>query len=238
MSIRLIVGDEPLPPAESADPTGIVAVGGDLGSARLLDAYRRGIFPWYEDGLPILWHSPDPRMILPAAHLNVGRSLAKRLRRHEFEICFDRDFSGVIRACAQKVRPGQLGTWITEEMQAAFVELHRLGHAHSVEAWRSGQLVGGLYGISVGGVFCGESMFAHESDASKVAFVWAVRQFQRWGIDLVDCQVHTEHLESLGGGNWPRSEFLDALETRRDHPMAIGPWSFDEGFDGACPTSA
>lgn len=231
MSIRLLVGDEPLPAPENADPTGLVAVGGDLRPERLLEAYQRGIFPWYEEGLPILWHSPDPRMVLEPTQLRVNRSLAKRVRRGEYQVSFDRSFPEVIRACAQRARPGQSGTWITSDMQRAYVRLHQLGHAHSVEAWHEGTLVGGLYGVSAGGVFCGESMFATRSDASKVAFVWAVRQLQRWGVRLIDCQVHTEHLEALGGENWSRDRFLTKLAQLRELPLEVGRWSFDADFD-------
>jgi leucyl/phenylalanyl-tRNA--protein transferase len=230
--VRLIAGDEPLPPPESADARGLVAVGGDLSPVRLLDGYRRGIFPWYEEGLPILWHSPDPRFVLRPEGLMVNRSLRKTIRRAPFEISFDRAFKQVIQACAGVPRAGQDGTWITQDMVAAYCELHELGHAHSVEAWSDGLLVGGLYGVQVGAVFCGESMFSVTGDASKVAFVHLVRQLRRWGFALVDCQVHTEHLERFGALEWPRDRFLARLAELRDQqPEVARPWRFDEDLD-------
>jgi leucyl/phenylalanyl-tRNA--protein transferase len=192
--VRLIRGSEPIPPPEESDARGLVAVGGDLAPARLLDAYRRGIFPWYEEGLPILWHSPDPRMVLLASRLKISRTLRKQIRRAPFQITMDRAFRSVVERCAKVSRAGQDGTWITQDMVNAYDALHGLGHAHSVEAWADGTLVGGLYGVAVGGIFCGESMFADASDASKIAFVWIIRLLQRWGIDSVDCLVHTDHL--------------------------------------------
>lgn len=223
----------PLPPPEDADPRGLVAVGGDLRPQRLLDAYRRGIFPWYEEGLPILWHSPDPRMVLLASDLRISKSLRKQLKRGRYEIRLDTAFEQVMRHCATVPRDGQAGTWITDEMVEAYQRLHRLGFAHSAEAWRDGRLVGGLYGVCTGEVFCGESMFALEPDASKCAFVWLVRQLQAWGIQVIDCQVYTEHLASFGATEWPRAEFLALLRQLVDAPSRPGPWQFDAGFDGA-----
>jgi leucyl/phenylalanyl-tRNA--protein transferase len=228
--VRLLTEDTPLPPPEDADPRGLVAVGGDLRPERLLDAYRRGIFPWYEEGLPILWHSPDPRMVLRATELRVSKSLRKRLRAARYAITLDTAFDRVIARCATVPREGQAGTWITDEMQEAYRTLHRLGVAHSAEAWEHGELVGGLYGVGIGAIFCGESMFALAPDASKCAFVWLVRQLQAWGVDVVDCQVHTEHLASLGATEWPRRDFLAALAARVDRPGRAGRWSFDAGF--------
>lgn len=238
--MHLIRGPEALPPPEHSDARGLVAVGGDLRPERLLDAYRRGIFPWYEEGLPILWHSPDPRMVLRTADLRVGRSLRKRIRRGDFEIRFDTRFREVIEECARVGRPDQDGTWITRDMIDAYVELHELGWAHSAEAYVEDTLVGGLYGVCVGGVFCGESMFAHRSDASKVAFVWAAQQLAEWGVELIDCQVYTEHLDRFGATEWPRARFLAALAERVD--PAVGSeggatlgsprqWRFDPGFE-------
>ena len=213
------------PPPEHAEDSGLLAVGGDLRPERLLRAYAEGIFPWYSEGLPILWHSPDPRMVLRPDELHVPRSLKKTLRKRPFELTFDRAFREVIEACAETPRPDQDGTWITDDMLEAYVELFERGYAHSVEAWRDGELVGGLYGVSLGAAFFGESMFARKSDASKVAFVDLVRHLSSWDFELIDCQVHTEHLESFGASLWPRDEFLAALEWALRRPTRIGPWS-------------
>ncbi|MGH9886665.1 MAG: leucyl/phenylalanyl-tRNA--protein transferase, partial [bacterium] len=202
----------------------LLAVGGDLRPERLLLAYSQGIFPWYEEGLPILWHSPDPRMVLEAEALHVPRSLRKTMRRHPYRITLDTAFREVIEACAAAPREGQDGTWITEEMKDAYCELHRLGYAHSVEAWASNLLVGGLYGVSLGAVFFGESMFARAPDASKIAFVTVVEHLRARGITLVDCQVHTEHLERFGAVEWPRRRFLATLQDALKGPTLRGPW--------------
>jgi leucyl/phenylalanyl-tRNA--protein transferase len=227
VTVRLLTEDMPLPAPEDADARGLVAVGGDLSPERLLDAYRRGIFPWYEEGLPILWHSPDPRMVLLCDELRVGRSLKKRLRRCPYAITLDTAFDDVIAQCAAVPREGQDGTWITAEMVDAYRLLHRLGFAHSAEAWEGEDLVGGLYGVSLGGMFCGESMFARRPDASKVAFVRLVQQLSAWGIDVVDCQVYTEHLAGFGAVEWPRDDFLRLLRRVVDRPTRKGPWRFD-----------
>jgi leucyl/phenylalanyl-tRNA--protein transferase len=197
------------PPAEAED--GLLAVGGDLSPDRLVLAYSQGIFPWYEQGQPILWHSPDPRMVLVASQVHVPRSLAKVLRRGDYEITLDTAFADVIDGCASAGRPGQRTTWITAAMRKAYVELHRRGVAHSVEAWSGGRLAGGLYGVSLGAAFFGESMFARRPDASKAAFVTLVAQLVRWGIDLVDCQVYTDHLARFGAEEWTRRRYLGAL---------------------------
>jgi leucyl/phenylalanyl-tRNA--protein transferase len=212
------------PPAERADEDGLLAVGGDLRPERLLLAYSRGIFPWYEEGQPILWHSPDPRMVLRAGNLHVPRSLEKTIRKRPFRVSLDEAFPAVIEACAAVRRPGQRGTWITRAMRSAYVRLHELGFAHSVEAWTDDRLVGGLYGVSLGGAFFGESMFARAADASKVAFVTLVRQLARWRIELVDCQVHTEHLARFGAEEWPRARFLRALARVLELPTRQGRW--------------
>jgi leucyl/phenylalanyl-tRNA---protein transferase len=214
------------PPPEEAED-GLVAVGGDLRPERLLLAYSHGIFPWYGEGLPILWHSPDPRMVLEADRLVVGRSLRKTLRRAPYRVALDTAFEAVVRACAEVPRPGQHGTWITEDMIAAYVELHRLGFAHSAEAWQGDELVGGVYGVSLGGGFFGESMFARRPDASKVAFVTLVEQLRGWDIELVDCQVHTEHLERFGATEWPRPRFLAALAAALARPTRRGRWTLE-----------
>ncbi len=215
------------PPVEDAED-GLLAVGGDLSPERLVLAYSQGIFPWYEEGQPILWHSPDPRMVLRVEDLQVARSLRKTIRKRPFEVRLDTDFAGVIDACARTPRPGQRGTWITRGMRRAYLELHRRGLAHSIEAWREGRLVGGLYGVSLGGAFFGESMFAREPDASKVAFVRIVEQLRAWDIPLVDCQVHTDHLERFGAAEWPRAAYLRALRAALTKPTRQGRWSLDE----------
>jgi leucyl/phenylalanyl-tRNA---protein transferase len=223
------------PPPELAEDSGLLAVGGDLRPERLLLGYHLGIFPWYHEGLPILWYSPDPRMVLEADQLVVGRSLRKAIRRAPYTITLDTAFDRVIRACAQVPRPDQDGTWITEEMTEAYIELHRLGHAHSVEAWSGGDLVGGLYGVSLGGAFFGESMFARAPDASKIAFVKLVEQLRAWDISLIDCQVHTEHLERFGAEEWPRDRFLASLARALERPPRPGPWSFESPGEPGTP---
>jgi leucyl/phenylalanyl-tRNA--protein transferase len=215
------------PPPDRAEPDGLLAVGGDLSPQRLVLAYASGIFPWYSDGLPILWHSPDPRTVLLARARHVPRSLRKAARKRGYEIRFDTAFERVIDACALTPRPGQDGTWITDEMKDAYVELHRLGLAHSIEAYRGDELVGGLYGVSLGAAFFGESMFAHAPDASKIAFVTLLEQLERWEIDLVDCQVKTEHTERFGAVDWPRARYLAALEEALAKPTRSGPWQLD-----------
>jgi leucyl/phenylalanyl-tRNA--protein transferase len=213
------------PPPELGPRRGPIAVGGDLRPERLLLAYSMGIFPW--QGEPLHWHSPDPRMVLLVDELRISRSLAKTMRRDRFRVTLDTEFEGVITACANVPRPGQDGTWITPAMIDAYTELHRRGVAHSAEAWQDGSLVGGLYGISLGAAFFGESMFARERDASKVAFVTLARQLRRWRIPLVDCQVYTPHLKSLGAREWPRRTFLAALRRALLSPTRIGPWRLE-----------
>lgn len=214
-----------------AEPDGLLGVGGDLDPRRLLLGYTSGIFPWYSEGQPILWFSPDPRFVLFPEELHVPRSLAKVMRQRRYEIRLDTDFEGVLRACKAARRPRQRGTWITRDMFRAYVELHRLGFAHSAEAWLDGRLVGGLYGVGLGGLFSGESMFTLEPDASKVAFVWLARQLQAWGFHLIDSQIHTEHLSRFGAREIPRQEYLDRLPALLRLPSRIGPWRFDEGFE-------
>ena len=210
-----------------AEPDGLLAVGGDLSCERLLLAYASGIFPWFSDDLPILWHSPDPRTVLLPDALRVSRSLAKTLRQERFEVRLDTAFDRVIARCAEVKRPEGDGTWITSDMQAAYGSLHEEGYAHSVESYRDGELVGGLYGVSLGHAFFGESMFADAPDASKVAFVRLVRQLSEWGFDLIDCQVHTHHLERFGAEAWPRDRFLAALARSLEAPTRRGQWRFD-----------
>ena len=210
------------PDPQLADEDGLLAMGGDLSAERLVGAYATGIFPWFEEGQPILWWSPDPRMILEPANLHVPKSLAKAARR--FEVRLDSSFTQVIDRCASKRRPGQRGTWITADMKAAYCELHQLGVAHSAEAWQDGKLVGGLYGVSLGGAFFGESMFADAPDASKVAFVTLVRQLAAWGIGLIDCQVTTAHLVRFGAFEVSRTNFLERLKVALAAPTRQGRW--------------
>jgi len=226
-----LLNDDPeaFPSPRRADKSGLLAVGGDLRPQRLLAAYRQGIFPWYSEGQPILWHSPDPRYVLWGPQLHVPRSLAKALRRGRFQVRYDTAFAQVIAHCSQVPRPGQDGTWITDEMQQAYLELHRQGFAHSAEAWLGDRLVGGVYGVSLGAAFFGESMFTLEPDASKVAFVTLVRQLEQWGIRLIDAQVETENLERFGAQHWPRERFLAALEEALRTPTRLGPWTGAEG---------
>ncbi len=212
------------PPPQLAEE-GLLAVGGDLSSERLLLAYAMGIFPWYEEGQPILWHSPDPRMVLRADELHVPHSLERTLRRRTYRVTFDAAFDRVVQACARAPRPGQQGTWITREMRAAYRRLHREGCAHSAEAWVGDRLAGGLYGVSLGGAFFGESMFARRPDASKAAFVTLLRQLRPRGIGLIDCQVTTEHLSRFGAREWPRELFLQALAQALEQPTLRGSWS-------------
>ena len=213
------------PPVEEAEPSGLLAVGGDLSPERLLLAYASAIFPWPNNVNPLVWHSPDPRFVLESEHLHVPKSLEKQLRRERYEVRFDTAFRSVIEACAEIERPGQDGTWITDDMIEAYVTLHELGYAHSAEAFEGDMLVGGLYGISLGGTYFGESMYADAPDASKVAFVTLVRKMLAKGIDLVDCQVRTEHLERFGAVSWPRSRYKAELAARLDRPTLRGPWS-------------
>lgn len=208
------------------EPDGLLAVGGDLSSERLLYAYRNGIFPWYGPDQPILWWSPDPRMVLFPEELRVSRSLARTLRKQRFTVTLDTAFEQVINACAEH-RAGQAGTWITAEMTTAYTRLHEQGHAHSVECWLEGELVGGLYGLAQGHVFFGESMFTRIADASKVGFVTLVRHLARRGFRLIDCQVHTEHLESLGAKMIPRRDFVHLLN-QESWPATAGKWVFDD----------
>ncbi|MDD3595540.1 leucyl/phenylalanyl-tRNA--protein transferase [Sulfuricurvum sp.] len=197
------------PDPSLASEEGLVAFGGDLSPSRLMLAYRMGIFPWYSANDPILWWSPDPRLILELDDFKLSRSLRKNMAH--FEIRFDTNFAQVVRECSMAPRKGQKGSWIVPEMIEAYEVLHTLGHAHSVEAYQEGTLVGGLYGVSVGGVFCGESMFAKVSNASKVAFAVLVDHLQEWGYDFIDCQVPTAHLKSLGAKEVSRKEFLKRL---------------------------
>ncbi len=227
MAIYRLGREVAFPDPSMAEPDGLLAVGGDLGPERLLAAYAEGIFPWFDERSPILWWSPDPRLVLEPERLHVSRSLRRTLRRSAWRVTSDSAFERVIRSCAESPRPGQRGTWITGEMIHAYVRLHRLGFAHSFEAWDEDGLAGGLYGVSLGAAFFGESMFADRTDASKVALVRAVEWLARRGIRLVDCQVRTEHLVSLGAREIRRPEFLARLATALDVATLRGAWSME-----------
>lgn len=220
---------QPFPSPDSAltEPDGLLAAGGTLSPRRLLRAYRMGIFPWYSSGQPILWWSPNPRLVLFPEAVNVSRSLRKTIKKRLFTITVDAAFATVIAACAAP-RDEDGGTWITPEMSVAYERLHRLGHAHSIESWHEGELVGGLYGVAVGKVFYGESMFSTMSDASKVALAALAAQLRRWQFTLIDCQVRTEHLTRMGAVEIPRALFLQLLERYCVQPGWDGLWRFDE----------
>lgn len=198
------------PPVELAEPDGLLAIGGDLSAERLVAAYRNGIFPWYE-GEPILWWSPDPRFVLFPEKLVISKSMKQVLRSGRFTFTVNHAFEQVMHECKIKEREGQSGTWISGEMEAAYIDLHKKGIAHSAEAWQDGELVGGLYGVRLEQVFCGESMFSLQSNASKFAFINYVQLLEQEGIRLIDCQVHTEHLESLGAEMIPRKRFIELI---------------------------
>jgi len=228
MPVFQLIDEVVFPPPEYAEPNGLLAVGGDLSCERLLEAYRRGIFPWYSDDQPILWWSPDPRAILELSELRISRSLRKTLKKNLFNVTFDRAFDRVIDACGKVPRESQRGTWITDEMQSAYVRLHRQGYAHSVETWYGEDLAGGLYGVSLGRAFFGESMFHFETDASKVALAALVQQLHRWQFQFVDAQMTTEHLTSLGAKEVRRKVFLKRLKEALNHPTRRGLWQIDE----------
>ncbi|MCR4303485.1 MAG: leucyl/phenylalanyl-tRNA--protein transferase [Gallionella sp.] len=217
----------PFPPVEKAlrSPDGLLAAGGDLSVSRLLEAYRHGIFPWFNPGEPVLWWSPDPRMVLIPGEFRIARSLARVLRNRIFDVRTDTAFEQVMRACAAP-RHGHDGTWIHEDMIAAYCALHRLGHAHSVEAWMDGRLAGGLYGVSIGHMFYGESMFSLVSNASKVAMAHLAAQLERWHFGMIDCQMKTPHLASLGAREIPRSEFIARMQ-ELVHCAPETDWRFD-----------
>lgn len=225
MPVYLLTSELAFPPPEGASREGVVAVGGDFRPERLLLAYSQGIFPWPTEGMPLLWFSPDPRFVLDPRRAHVGRSLRKRMRRGDYEVRADTAFERVIRHCASVPREGQDGTWILEPLIEGYVALHERGFAHSIECWRDGELVGGLYGVSLGRVFFGESMFALEPDASKVAFATLLGNLVAWDFALVDCQVPTEHLERFGAERWGRKRFLTALREALSTEAKRGPWT-------------
>lgn len=220
----------PSPHLALVEPAGLLAAGGDLSPGRLIAAYQQGIFPWYSEDQPILWWSPDPRMILVPEQLHISRSLRKRLRKKTYRATLDQDFPGVIQACANP-RLADQGTWIVPAMKQAYNRLYQMGYAHSVEIWEDDKLVGGLYGLSIGRVFFGESMFSRRTDASKVALVYLCRQLQRWKFPLIDCQIQSEHLHRLGAQAIPRSEFLRWLGHLCPALMNQGLWQFDKDIE-------
>jgi leucyl/phenylalanyl-tRNA--protein transferase len=221
-----LLGEEPVfPPPELASPEGIIAVGGDLSSQRLLNAYGSGIFPWYSEGEPILWWSPDPRLVLLPGDLHISKSMKKILKKNLFHLSFDHSFTQVIENC-RRPRPGQRGTWITDEIRDAYSKLHQLGFAHSVEVWRQNQLVGGLYGVSIGKCFFGESMFAETANASKFAFIKFFQRLFQAGFIMIDCQVPSDHLKRLGAREIPRKQFLSLLAKGLKSKTIRGKWDF------------
>ena len=221
--------DDPFPPVDRAlrDPNGLLAAGADLSPARLIDAYERGIFPWFNEDDPVLWWSPDPRMVLPVAEVRVARSLRRTIRSSRFRVSADTAFPAVVSGCAEP-RPDQHGTWITSDMATAYARLFDLGYAHSIETWDGDTLAGGLYGVAIGRMFFGESMFSRRSDASKVALVLLARQLARWGFQLIDCQMSTEHLASLGAREIDRATFVRQVRQLVREPPIPSPWRLDQ----------
>ena len=224
---------DPFPPLALAlaEPNGLLCAGGDLSPQRILEAYRNGIFPWYSPGEPILWWSPDPRMVLAPSELKISRSLRRTLRAGSYQVKLDSDFPAVIRACARTRRKGQAGTWISGEMQAAYGSLHELGFAHSVETWLDDKLIGGLYGLAIGKMFYGESMFSHVTDASKIALAHLCRHLDAQGFGLIDCQMNTPHLASLGAREITRGEFIARLRELTAIAPAHQRWPVDGASD-------
>jgi leucyl/phenylalanyl-tRNA--protein transferase len=223
--LKWLERDDPFPPVERAlkDPNGLLCAGGDLSSKRLLAAYRRGIFPWYSGAEPVLWWSPDPRMVLHCEELRVPRSLAKSARNKGYEVRVDTAFRAVLAGCAAP-RKGEPGTWLGDDMRAAYARLHAAGYAHSFETWLDGALVGGLYGVALGRMFYGESMFSHATDASKVALIALVAQLRARGFPMIDCQMRTPLLASLGAREIPRRAFLQAVASLVNYPEPPGKW--------------
>lgn len=224
MPVYRLIDQIVFPPPEEAEPDGLLAVGGDLSSERLLLAYQLGIFPWYSERQPILWWSPDPRLVLEPEEFHVSRRLRQILNRGVFKVTFDQAFESVIRACASAPRPGQDGTWITPEMQEAYIRLHKEGFAHSVESWLDGELAGGIYGVSLGRCFFGESMFSQKSNGSKVALARLVERLRAWDFHMLDAQMPTRHMISLGAKEIPRAAFLKRLKEALRSATIRGKW--------------
>jgi leucyl/phenylalanyl-tRNA--protein transferase len=225
MPVYLLDESPAFPPAHRAESDGLLAMGGDLSVERLVNAYAHGIFPWYNEGDPILWWSPDPRMVLEPRGIHISKSLGRTLRQSRFAVTFDGAFEPVIDACATVRGPGREGTWITPAMRRAYLELHAAGLAHSVEAWRDGELAGGLYGVSLGACFFGESMFTRVTDASKVALAALAARLAAWDFELIDCQMETAHLRRMGARPIPRRFFLHRLEQALRRPTRKGSWA-------------
>jgi leucyl/phenylalanyl-tRNA---protein transferase len=226
--------EQPFPPVAQAltEPNGLLALGGDLSPVRLLNAYRHGIFPWYGEGEPILWWSPDPRCVFRPDSIHISRSLRKALNKQDYRVTLDHAFEAVVRACAAP-RAGQRGTWLTPAMISAYLRLHHAGWAHSCEVWREGELAGGIYGVALGGAFFGESMFSRVPNGSKLALVWLARQLAAWHFTLLDGQVGSAHLYTLGAIDLPRRSFIQALDTACQQPDRRGTWRFDIPVPGA-----
>lgn len=234
--IPLLGATDPFPPVERAltEPNGLLAAGGSLTVPRLVEAYARGIFPWFSAGDPVLWWSPDPRMVLFVDEFRASRSLAKRLRRGGYEVTADRAFADVLGACAAP-RGSDAGTWLVPQMMRAYKRLHEAGVAHSIEVWMDGALAGGLYGVALGRMFFGESMFTRRTDASKIALAWLTMQLGRWGFPLIDCQMSTAHLASLGAREIPRATFVQVIDTLVRQDGIPAPWRLDPLFSASTP---
>jgi leucyl/phenylalanyl-tRNA--protein transferase len=232
--IPLLSMTDPFPPVDRAldEPNGLLAAGGGLGVSRLLDAYSRGIFPWFSDGDPVLWWCPDPRMVLLPERIHIAKSLKRRLRRDDYEVSLDRAFPAVLRACAAP-RRDESGTWLVPSMMRAYTRLHEGGAAHSVEVWMDGELAGGLYGVALGRMFFGESMFTQRTDGSKIAIVALAAQLARWGYPLIDCQMRTAHLASLGAIEIPRQQFVQTVQRLVREPGEATPWAIEDEVIGA-----
>lgn len=220
------------PPPEFAESSGLLAIGGGLEPDRILAAYQKGIFPWFDNFSPYLWWSPDPRMVLFTKNLHISKSLKKSIKKHKFSVSFDKNFEYVIKMCARIRTNKNEETWITEEMENAYIKLHEMGYAHSVEVWNGSKICGGLYGVSIGSVFFGESMFTLEPDASKTGFVYLVRQLEKWNFPIIDCQVKTDNLKRFGAVEIPRKEFLGYLkELTEKNPAVYGKWCLDDNLE-------
>lgn len=224
MPIYALTDELIFPPQELADKSGVLAIGGDLSPERLLLAYQSGIFPWPQEGYPLLWFCPPKRFVLEPKQIKIGRTLQKAMRKNSYEIRFDTNFTGVMRGCQSTFRPDQDGTWITDEIIAGYTRLHEEGFAHSAEAYENGELVGGVYGVSLGSIFCGESMFAKRPNASKIAFATLVAHLIEWDFDLIDCQNESEHLASFGAHTISRKSFLGLLKKCLLKPTHRGKW--------------
>ena len=233
--IPLLGPTDPFPPVDHAldEPNGLLAAGGGLSVARLVDAYSRGIFPWFNEGDPVLWWCPEPRMVLPTNGVRISRSLGRRLARRDYEVTIDKAFVDVLHACAAP-RRDETGTWLVPVMRRAYQRLHAAALAHSIEIWIDGDLAGGLYGVSLGRMFFGESMFARRTDASKMALAWLAAQLARWGVPMIDCQMRTDHLASLGAIELPRADFVTRVSALVQEPPPT-PWQFDEDLKARGP---